>query len=400
MRRICLAITTLALTGVLLTCGVAGAQELKDIEEAYLKIVRKVRPSVVSVTVSKTVTERRKEAVVTHVSSMQFSGMVISKEGHIVTVARGITGTTEISVEMLDGKQRRAELVGTDKQSNVGIIKIKDAEGLELTPVEFGDSGKLRVGSLIVVVGCPSGLKHSVVYGNVSGLNRTLVSALTYYPGMIQLSSPVSHSDPGGLVANSEGKLVGMVSPAFIKMPSFRRVEEVIDAVRRKLTEIGMTASKKEEDKPGQKEETPSAGDREKVPTPESLPQGLYDPTLSQGINFAIPGSAVKRACERIIQKKPTPWVGVVVRELEPAEKAQLKLQEGLVVLKVVKDSPAGRAELQERDIILRAGSKRADSVETFINAIWKTGVDGELSLSIFRKLKEVEVKIKLEERK
>lgn len=386
----------LAITAVFLAWGVAGAQGLKRVEDAYLKIVRKVRPSVVAVTISKASTERGKGILVTQVSTTQFSGVVVTKEGHIATIARGITDTDSISVETHDGKRREAELVGVDDQCNVGIIKIKDVEGLELAPVEFWDSSKLEVGSLIVVVGCPSGLKHSVVYGNVSGLNRALVSPLAYYSGMIQLSSPVSHSDPGGLVANSEGKLVGMVSPAFIKMPSFRRVEELIDALKRKLISIAPSVAKEVKDKPPQTV-PPKV---EKAIRPKLPPEGLYDPALSKGINFAIPGNAVKRACEKIIHKKRPPWLGVNVRELDATEKAQLKLKNGLVVREVVKNSPASQAGLAPKDIILRAGEKTADSVETFRDIIWSTGVEGELSLSVFRKKKELQVKIKLAERK
>ena len=90
MRRIILTIAAF-----LLAFGVAGAQELKDVEEAYLKIVRKVRPTVVSVTVvkssSRTVGQNRQQV---DISSTQFSGTVVTKEGHIATIGKGVKGAS------------------------------------------------------------------------------------------------------------------------------------------------------------------------------------------------------------------------------------------------------------------------------------------------------------------
>jgi S1-C subfamily serine protease len=392
MRRI-----LLILTAALLTLGTAGAQELKQIEEAYLKVVREVRPSVVAVTVVKMSKERRGARQLNRVSTTQFSGIVVSKEGHIATIGKGVSGATRIYVDTLKGSRREAKVVGVDSRLNVGIIKVDTAEDWDAKPVEFGDSRKLEVGSLIVVVGCPSGLKHSVVYGNVSGLKRTLVSERTYYTDMIQLSNPVSHSDPGGIVANSDGKLVGMVSPAFIKTPSFRRVEELIDALNRKIEDLTekLAGMKKKQGADERKPRTPDKKVREDM-IRRPLPQDLYDPALSQGINFAIPGSHVKQVCDRIIHNKAQAWLGVLVRELTQAEKQQLKLKQGIYVLQVVPNSPAAKGGLESNDIIMQVGGKTASNVETFRAVIENSSVGDELKLTLYRRKKEVQVSAKL----
>ncbi len=389
--------TILILTAVLLTLGTAGAQELKQIEEAYLKVVRKVRPSVVAVTVIKTSQDREAGRRVNRVSTTQFSGIVVSKEGHIATIGKGVSGATKIYVDTLKGDRREAKVMGVDNRLNVGIIKVDTTAEWDASPVEFGDSRKLEVGSLIVVVGCPSGLKHSVVYGNVSGLKRTLVSERTYYTDMIQLSNPVSHSDPGGIVANSDGKLVGMVSPAFIKTPSFRRVEELIDALNRKIEDLTekLAGMKKKQDPEERRPRTPSEGFKKGVIRPP-LPQDLYDPALSQGINFAIPGTHVKQVCDRIIHNKTQAYLGVLVRELTQAEKEQLKVKQGIYVLQVVPNSPAAKGGLESNDIIMQVGDKTASNVETFRAVIENSSVGDELKLTLYRRKKEVQVSARL----
>lgn len=397
MRR-----TFLVFLSAALLCGIARAQDLKQIEEAYLEIVRKVRPSVVAVTVMKSTTNQEGNRRVNRVSSTQFSGVVVSDEGHIATIAMAVKGANVVYVETLEGTRHRAQVVGVDERANVGIVQVTGAGKLKAQPVEFGDSGKLEVGSLTVVVGCPSGLKHSVVYGNVSGLGRTLVSARTYYTDMIQLSNPVSHSDPGGLVASSEGKLVGMVSPAFIKTPSFRRVEELIDALNRKMEEMQerLEKVKQEEKQPDQRQpRIPPKKTRDKMIRPE-LPPDLYDPALSQGINFAIPGNLVKEVCDRIIKGKKQPWVGVLVRVLTPVEKEQYGLKSGLHVLQVIPESPADKGGLKDLDVIVRFDGVLLDNVEGFRDAILGSSVNDEITLKIFRKKQELDVKLKLGERK
>ncbi len=394
MRRILLVIAA-----VVLACGVVGAQELKDIEEAYLKIVRKVRPSVVAIKVYKTSMNQLGNIRLEQTSTTEFSGIVVTKEGHIATIAKGISGASRIYVETIDGQRSSAELVGVDDSHSVGIIKVRSTKGIELTPAEFGDSDDLEVGSLVVVVGCPSGMKHSVVYGSVSGLDRVLASPSMYYTGMIQLSNPVSHSDPGGLVANSEGKIVGMVAPAFIKTPSFRRVEELVDALQRKMAELAEKLVKKDNDKTESPRQPRVPKDRVKraIIRP-SLKADLYDPALSQGINFALPINTVKQVCDRIIYNKKQPWLGVRIRELKPTEKTQIT-GKGLIILQVVPNSPAMRGGLKTWDILVRVGEKELNSDVTLRKIISASAVGDELTFRVLRKKEELEIKIKLGER-
>jgi hypothetical protein len=188
-----------------------------------------------------------------------------------------------------------------------------------------------------------------------------------------------------------------MVSPAFIKTPSFRRVEELIDALNRKIEDLTekLAGMKK---KRGTEERKPRTPDEriKKGMIRQPLPQDLYDPALSQGINFAIPGSHVKQVCDRIIHDKHQAYLGVLVRELTQAEKEQLKLKQGIYVLQVVPNSPAAKGGLESNDIIVQVGDKTASNVETFRAVIEKSSVGDELKLTLYRRKKEVQVSAKL----
>jgi S1-C subfamily serine protease len=390
-------------------CTVAYSQDLKEIEKAYLKIVRQVRPSVVAISVVKTQTVREKDIVVSKVVTASFSGVIISKEGHIVTIGRGVEGAKDIVVETDKNQKYKAEFLGTDPLTNLAVVKV---DAPDLTPIELGDSSKLEVGSFIVTVGNPCGLKHSVAFGNVSGLNRSLVLAspgegegaslrqqrATLYTNMIQISTPVSHNDPGGLVANSEGKLVGIISPAYAKTPAFRRVEELITLLEARLKEL---ERKVELVKKADEKEQPPEPQRAviRVLTSRILPADLFDPAMSQGINFAIPSSEVKEACDRIINKKKVAWLGVTVENLTPAELSQIDLRSGIVLTGVVKDGPADNAGLKEFDIITELDGKSVADIEAFRHEILNSEVGRTVKLTVLRKTEKIEVNATLGER-
>jgi S1-C subfamily serine protease len=403
--------STVALVSIfaLALCAVAYSQDLKEVEKAYLKIVREVRPSVVAISVVKTQTIREKEIVVSKVVTASFSGVVISKEGHIVTIGRGVEGAKDIVVETDKNEKFKAEFLGTDPLTNLAVIKV---DSPDLTPVELGDSSKLEVGSFIVTVGNPCGLKHSVAYGNVSGLGRSLVLATpvegegalstrqraTLYTNMIQISTPVSHNDPGGLVANSEGKLVGIISPAYAKTPAFRQVEELINSLEAQLKELERKfelAKRLEE-----KEQPPvSAQAIIHILTGKLLPTELFDPAMSQGINFAIPSSEVKEACDRIIHKKKVAWLGVTVENLTPAELLQFQLRSGITLAGVVKNGPADNAGLKEFDIITELDGKSVSDIESFRHEILNSEVGRKIKLTVLRKTEKLELEATLGER-
>lgn len=136
------------------------------------------------------------------------SGVIISKDGYIVTNNHVIDGASSIKVTLNNGKEYNAELVATDEQTDVAVIKIKKDN---LTPVTFGDSTKLSIGDLAIAIGNPLGkLAGSATEGIISGLEREItLDGKTM--NLIQTSASINPGNSGGGLFDQNGNLVGIV---------------------------------------------------------------------------------------------------------------------------------------------------------------------------------------------
>ena len=145
------------------------------------------------------------------------SGVVIKKNGLIITNHHVITGADEIRVVFEDGRMYEAELIGSDQLTDVGLIKIQKTD---LSPVEIGNSNKIFVGDLAVAIGHPLtlGAEPTVTSGIVSALDRRLDvgndamnSAVTLF-GLIQTDAPITRGSSGGALLNKNGELIGITT--------------------------------------------------------------------------------------------------------------------------------------------------------------------------------------------
>ena len=145
------------------------------------------------------------------------SGVVIKKNGLIITNHHVITGADEIRVVFEDGRMYEAELIGSDQLTDVGLIKIQKTD---LYPVEIGNSNKIFVGDLAVAIGHPLtlGAEPTVTTGIVSALDRRLDvgndemnSAVTLF-GLIQTDAPITRGSSGGALLNKNGELIGITT--------------------------------------------------------------------------------------------------------------------------------------------------------------------------------------------
>ena len=145
------------------------------------------------------------------------SGVVIKKNGLIITNHHVITGADEIRVVFEDGRMYEAELIGSDQLTDVGLIKIQKTD---LSPVEIGNSNKIFVGDLAVAIGHPLtlGAEPTVTTGIVSALDRRLDvgndamnSAVTLF-GLIQTDAPITRGSSGGALLNKNGELIGITT--------------------------------------------------------------------------------------------------------------------------------------------------------------------------------------------
>lgn len=137
------------------------------------------------------------------------SGVILNREGYIVTNHHVINGAESITVKLNTGDNYEAELVGSDAQADLAVLKI---EADDLKPAELGDSSKLLVGDLAVAIGNPLGtLEGTLTAGVISALNRTITIDGTDMT-LIQTDAALNPGNSGGALANDKGQVIGIVN--------------------------------------------------------------------------------------------------------------------------------------------------------------------------------------------
>jgi len=239
----------------------------------------------------------------------QGSGFIYSKEGHIVTNNHVVEGATQVDVTFFDGTRLPAEIIGTDPDSDLAVIKV-DAPPESLSPVAWGDSDSIQVGQRAVAIGNPFGLNGTLTSGIISALGRSLPSLNSSFriPEIIQIDAAVNPGNSGGPLLNSHGEVVG-----------------VVNAI-----------------------------------VPRQLDNGERS---FLGVGFAIPGNLARRVVPSIIEdgSYAHPWIGIVGNSMTPeiAEAMSLDTTHGALVVQVLPDSPSDKAGLRggSQELTLRDGS-------------------------------------------
>jgi Do/DeqQ family serine protease len=208
----------------LLTALAAGAQPAREMP-SLAPMIEKISPAVVNISVSGSVTEtsnplandeffrrffdfqepqQRKQEV-----EAAGSGVIVdAAKGYILTNHHVIENADKITVTLLDNRSVSAKVVGSDKGSDLAVLKV-DANGL--TSMPFGDSSRLRVGDYVVAIGNPFGFSHTVTSGIVSALGRSGINR-DAYEDFIQTDASINPGNSGGALANLNGELVGINS--------------------------------------------------------------------------------------------------------------------------------------------------------------------------------------------
>jgi putative serine protease PepD len=140
------------------------------------------------------------------------SGWVYDSQGHIVTNEHVVDGATSIKVQFWNGKTYTAHLVGSDKTTDLAVIKV-DAPSSQLFPLTVGSSTDLQVGDGVVAIGSPFGLEETVTSGIVSALHRSISSQSDFtISNAIQTDAAINHGNSGGPLLDSQGRVVGVNS--------------------------------------------------------------------------------------------------------------------------------------------------------------------------------------------
>jgi serine protease Do len=215
------------------------------IDEEYVRLIEAVVPSVVSITSSRTVLQpapvtiedlilgrqRAQKATSTSVGS----GVIVSKEGHILTNHHVIAGMTEVRAQLSDGRNLAAKLIGSDRSTDLAVLKVEDTN---LEPLPLGDSDNLRVGQQVFAVGNPYGLDETVTRGIVSAIGRRARSDSGV--DAIQHDAAVNPGNSGGPLINIRGEIVGINSAIYTRTGGFQGISFAIpsNTVRRVLESI------------------------------------------------------------------------------------------------------------------------------------------------------------------
>jgi len=197
---------------------------LERLNDEYTHLADTVVPSVVSITTMKTVVQRqwsdpleyffggrssRRNPTQRQVTSLG-SGVIVSHEGHIVTNNHVVSGTDDIMVELSDGRQAKAKVIGTDSQLDLAVLKI---DLPQLAPLPLANSDSVKVGQLVFAIGNPFGLEESVSQGIISAKDRRAISesSLEFF----QTDTAINPGNSGGPLVNIKGEVVGINSAIY-----------------------------------------------------------------------------------------------------------------------------------------------------------------------------------------
>jgi S1-C subfamily serine protease len=179
---------------------VAVAPAAQDLQQQIVNVIRTVQPSVVQVQSQ----GGQGQAI--------GSGEIVSSDGYIVTNDHVVTGFSQYSVLLSNGKTYPATLIGEAPQDDLAVLKV--STGSSLQPIAFGDSNKAQVGQFVVALGSPLGLQQSATFGIVSALNRSASEGSNgpaqELTGLIQTSAPINPGNSGGALVNLSGQLIGV----------------------------------------------------------------------------------------------------------------------------------------------------------------------------------------------
>ncbi len=137
------------------------------------------------------------------------SGVIVTSDGYILTNNHVVDGADDIKVELTDDRTLTAKLVGTDKASDLALLKITAGD---LHPIAVGNSENVRVGDVVLAVGNPLGIGQTVTMGIISAKGRSTTVGDGGYEDFLQTDAPINHGNSGGALVNTRGELVGINS--------------------------------------------------------------------------------------------------------------------------------------------------------------------------------------------
>jgi Do/DeqQ family serine protease len=238
------------------------------------------------------------------------SGVIVSPDGYLLTNNHVVEGADDIEVQLSDGRQATARLIGTDPETDVAVLKI---ELDRLPAIAFANVENLQVGDVVLAIGNPFGVGQTVTSGIVSALGRDQLGINTF-ENFIQTDAAINPGNSGGALVDAIGNLVGINTAIYSR----------------------------------------SGG--------------------SLGIGFAIPVSTARQVMEGLIKDGQVTrgWIGVEPRDLTPeiAQTLNLPIRQGVLITGVLQSGPASAGGVQPGDVVVKVAGRPVTNTAQLLNAV------------------------------
>ncbi|MGB5541302.1 MAG: trypsin-like peptidase domain-containing protein [Gammaproteobacteria bacterium] len=322
---------------------------------SYADAVQRAAPAVVNVHTAKVITRKvhplLEDPVFQHffgnrigqsrreIQTSLGSGVLISKQGYVLTNNHVIDGADEIQVLLADGRSMQATVVGADADTDIAVLHIKADN---LPAIVIGNSKRLRVGDVALAIGNPYGVGQTVTFGIVSATGRDHLG-INAFEEFIQTDAAINPGNSGGALINATGELIGINSAIYSR----------------------------------------SGG--------------------SQGIGFAIPINLAKGVMTQIIEQGHVVrgWLGIEAQDLTPqlAESFKLDSVHGVLISGVLREGPADKAGLLPGDVVTNINGRDVVDSSAAMKVISEQTPDTVIVLGGIREAKPFYLKVRVQQR-
>ena len=264
------------------------------------------------------------------------SGVLVGRDGHVLTSHHVIDAADGIFVLLADGTRERARLVGSDPETDLAVLRI---ERRDLPSIEFGDSESLRIGDVVLAIGNPFGVGQSVTMGIVGALGRSQLGINTF-ENFIQTDAAINPGNSGGALVDVRGRLIGINTAIYSRSGA-----------------------------PG-----------------------------SLGIGFATPISTARLVLEQIVRDGMVTrgYIGVEPQDLTPelVEAFRLARRSGALIASVIRNGPADRAGIRAGDIVVAVEGQAIGGTAAMLNAIAGLSPGARARLKLVREGRELDLSV------
>jgi serine protease Do len=313
-----------------------------NIETTITQSVEKVGPAVV--TVVGTIPGQVSFFGDTGDQMVSGSGVFISQQGYVLTNNHVVEGTKDVNVILSDGTQEKAAVVGTDRYSDIAVLKV---DGEVPAVATLGNSDVLKPGETVIAIGSPLGnFKNTVTVGVVSATGRSIDTGRGYQvEDLIQTDAAINQGNSGGPLLNLAGEVIG--------------INTLI------VRDTGSGA-------------------------------------VAEGLGFAIPMNTASTVAAQIMQKGyfSRPFMGISFQPITPdvAAAYNLPVKWGVYITEVIPNSPASDAQFQRGDIIIKLDNITLDETHAYVNTLYAYKPGDLVTVVLMRDRREISTQVTLGE--